>query len=314
VPDGGPGSGYDIVPLPAIVTINPTLSNEDNNLTLNIDVAFDPAEHLELNPIVTLLFDNIPAGFQIVGATYNPVNGKWVTSEAAVEAGHVYLIPPPNFSGTLPAGMTVEAIVTNNHFKSASHRRHHLRRLGRVRRCRSGTRLRMGRASASATARRSRTSRSALNITVAPRDTDAASPESLVEPILVRVPVGYSLSAGTATGTPGEFALTQVELAGLTLIPPVIPTHVHDVPIPITGDRHHQRAGWRRDILADVLHLADCRCGCAAGDGVELDGRRGWLHFADGPQRRAGRYRRLGNPVGEDFGHSGGLAAIGRRQ
>jgi len=232
VGSGGTG-GFDVDPLPALITIGPAMAGEDGALALNIQLAFDPAERLELKPIITVLFDDIPAGFTIAGATFNPVNGKWVASEAEVEAGHVKLIPPHDYSGPLPVGLTVQAISSNNQFRSVT----------------TGEILFDGSASAplpewSPVADGPSISMTwgtavedqaiALIISVAPRDTDVSSQEAIVEPILVQVPVGYSLSAGTPTGTPGEFSLTAAQTAGLTLIPPAIPTHHHDVPIPVT--------------------------------------------------------------------------------
>jgi len=238
------GGGSSVAPLPPIVTIGPATGTEDNALALNIQVAFDPAERLDLNPRIAVVISGIPAGFTIQGATFNPANGKWVASESAVESGTVRLLPPTDFSGPLPAGLTVEATITNSQFGHNT----------------SGEIVLDGSAYAPlptwspvadgpaiglthGTAIEDHDI--AIAITIAPRDVDASSPETVLTPVLVRVPAGYSLSAGTPTGTPGEFSLTAAQLTGLTLIAPAVPSHDHTtaVQVSVTASTNEPGAG-----------------------------------------------------------------------
>ncbi|MFO1170787.1 MAG: type I secretion C-terminal target domain-containing protein [Hyphomicrobiaceae bacterium] len=103
-----PGGG-GTPPLPPSVTIGTNAGNEDGSITLSVTAT--PAPGDTSNPSVAVMISNLPAGTQIIGATFNSDTGRWVASAAAVNAGLVKIIPPADFSGTMP--ITIEAVATN---------------------------------------------------------------------------------------------------------------------------------------------------------------------------------------------------------
>jgi Ca2+-binding RTX toxin-like protein len=103
---GGPGG---IPPLAPVVAIGTNAGNEDGSITLNVTAG--PAPGDTSNPTVAVMISNLPAGALVEGARFNPDTGRWVASAAAVNSGAVRIIPPVDFSGTMP--ITIEAVATN---------------------------------------------------------------------------------------------------------------------------------------------------------------------------------------------------------
>ncbi|MDX2288214.1 MAG: type I secretion C-terminal target domain-containing protein, partial [Hyphomicrobiaceae bacterium] len=105
---GDPGDPGD-PPLAPQLTIGTSTGLEDGTIVLNIDA--EPGVGDTSNPSIAVMFSNIPAGAEVIGARYNVDTLRWVASAAAVNAGLVRIIPPEDFSGTL--SISVEAVATN---------------------------------------------------------------------------------------------------------------------------------------------------------------------------------------------------------
>ena len=81
---------------------------EDGSLVLNLTVS--AAEGDTSNPVITLTISDLPEGFDIEGAIFNPLTGTYSVAAADVNAGRVRIIPRLDFSG--PFDITVEAVAT----------------------------------------------------------------------------------------------------------------------------------------------------------------------------------------------------------
>ncbi|MCB1509419.1 MAG: type I secretion C-terminal target domain-containing protein, partial [Hyphomicrobiaceae bacterium] len=102
--DGPGGSGP--APLPPQITISTSNGNEDGSITLNVQA--QPAPGDLSNPTVSVMISNLPAGARVIGATFNPVTGRYVANAADVNAGNVRIVPPADFSGVM--NVDVEAV------------------------------------------------------------------------------------------------------------------------------------------------------------------------------------------------------------
>lgn len=89
---------------------------EDNLLAIALNATENSAE--TLNPVITVTISNVPSGFTIIGALFNPITGEYSASAADVAAGLVRIQPPPNYSGF--ANFTVEAVATDSGATSLS--------------------------------------------------------------------------------------------------------------------------------------------------------------------------------------------------
>jgi large repetitive protein len=206
-PDTG-GGGGNITPFTPVINITPMTGLEDGLVNFTVTVSADPADPSPVTPTVVLLISNIPAGARVVGATLNPSTGRYIATAADLASGLVKIYPPANFSGAL--NLTVEAVATNTQLNNAT--------TGPQVVTVTVTPVADGpNVSANPVAGREDTATN-LNIGVTLRDTDAASPETLVSPIRITLTNGATLSAGTLV-SPGVYDLTLAQLAGLKLIP-----------------------------------------------------------------------------------------------
>jgi hypothetical protein len=207
-----PGSGgTGPIPLAPVVTINTSSANEDGVITFDVNAVPDPSD--TSNPTVAVMFSNIPAGFTIQGATFNPQTGRWIATAAEVNAGTVRLVPPANWSGDLNGAATVqiEAVATNSFLNRAT--------TGLLSAPISVTPVADGPAISGSPAAGVEDTPILLNLSVTPRDAEASSPETLLTPIRITVPAGTSLSAGSNVGG-NVWEVTPAQLAGLALVPP----------------------------------------------------------------------------------------------
>jgi large repetitive protein len=209
VPGGGGGGPMPLLP---VVSIGLSSANEDGSILVNVNAQAAPGD--PTNPTVTVLFSNVPAGFTLVGATFNPTTGRWIATAADVNAGLVSLRPPADWSGSLTGvnTMQVEAIAVNSFLNRVS--------TGLVAAPITVTPDADGPAFSANPAAGIEDQAIALNLSVTPRDTDASSPEFVVNPIVITVPAGTSLSAGTNMGG-NVWNLTTAQLVGLSLVPPL---------------------------------------------------------------------------------------------
>jgi Ca2+-binding RTX toxin-like protein len=208
-----PGSGGGgPAPLAPVVSIGVSSANEDGTILINVNAQAAPGD--PTNPTVSVLFSNIPAGFTLVGATFNPTTGRWIATSADVNAGLVSLRPPADWSGSLTGvnTMQVEAIAVNAFLNRVS--------TGLVAAPITVTPDADGPAFSANPAAGVEDQAIALNLSVTPRDTDASSPEFVVNPIVITVPAGTTLSAGTNMGG-NIWNVTTAQLAGLSLVPPL---------------------------------------------------------------------------------------------
>lgn len=81
---------------------------EDGVVVLDIEAS--PAEGDPSNPVVTVTISNVPQGFTVLGAIFNPVEGTWSVDAADINAGLVSIKPPTDFSGFF--NFTVEAVAS----------------------------------------------------------------------------------------------------------------------------------------------------------------------------------------------------------
>lgn len=110
-----PGGG-GTPPAEPKVTIGTNAGNEDGSITLSVTA--EPGLGDNSNPSIAVMISDLPAGAQVIGARFNPDTGRWVASAAAVNAGLVQIIPPADFSGTMP--ITIEAVATNASLQKAT--------------------------------------------------------------------------------------------------------------------------------------------------------------------------------------------------
>ncbi|MGL4241643.1 MAG: beta strand repeat-containing protein, partial [Beijerinckiaceae bacterium] len=207
-----PGSGGGgTAPLPPTVTINTSTALEDGTIPINVTAG--PAPGDTTNPTVTVLFSNIPPGFTLTGATFNPTTGRWIATAADVNAGLVTLRPPPNWSGSLTGVNTIqiEAVAVNSSLQKAS--------TGLQAAPITVTPVADGPSFNANPAPGIEDTAIALNLTVGAADSEASSPETVLSPIIITVPAGATLSAGTNVGG-NVWHLTPAQIAGLTLTPP----------------------------------------------------------------------------------------------
>jgi large repetitive protein len=218
VPGSGGGGPNPLAP---VVSIGLSSANEDGTILINVNAQAAPGD--PTNPTVSVLFSNEPAGFTLVGATFNPTTGRWIATSSDVNAGLVSLRPPVNWSGSLTGVNTlqVEAIAVNSYLNRVS--------TGLVAAPITVTPDADGPSFSASPAAGIEDQAIALNLSLTPADTDASSPEFVVNPIVITVPAGTTLSAGTNMGG-NIWNLTTAQLAGLSLVPPL---HYHG-PLSVT--------------------------------------------------------------------------------
>ena len=202
------GSGGVIVPLPPIVTINAMPTNEDGAVVFDVNAVPDPADPSPTPPSVNIIIRGVPAGAEVTGATYNPVNDTWVASAALANSGGVTVIPPENFSGTM--NLTIEGVATADNLLSAS--------TGELAAPIDVAPVADGVDISIVSPGGDEDTAIALNISASLIDTNGAVDEAIQEPIIVTVDNGATLSAGTDIGG-GSYELTLAQLAGLTMTP-----------------------------------------------------------------------------------------------
>jgi hypothetical protein len=117
---GGPGPGDDIPEEPLLTINDNSMGVEDNGMVINL-IATEGAGDTT-NPVISVTLSNLPPGFSVTGATFNPLENEWSALASAfgdgVSTGTVRLIPPQDFSGNVD--ITVEAVATSNSFSDTS--------------------------------------------------------------------------------------------------------------------------------------------------------------------------------------------------
>ncbi|EFL87465.1 type I secretion C-terminal target domain-containing protein, partial [Ahrensia sp. R2A130] len=201
-------SGTPIEPLPPIVTVSPMTVGEDGTQVVLVDVQPDPADPSTSTPSIAVVLTGIPADATVTGAFFNPTNNTWVTDAATISAGNVTIAPAADYSG--PIDFTVTATATNNEQQQAS--------ASNVPVNIDVAPVADGPAIALTSPGGGEDSAIDLNIGLSLQDTNGLVPEQIQDPVVITIPVGASLSAGTNTGG-GVWELTQAELAGLQITP-----------------------------------------------------------------------------------------------
>ncbi len=112
------GSGGGITPLTPTISVTPITTAEDGNVQFSVTVSPAPGDPSPTTPTVSLFISNLPAGAQITGATLNPNTGRYIATKDDLDSGAVRIIPPPNYSGTMP--ITVEAVAMNTQLNTAT--------------------------------------------------------------------------------------------------------------------------------------------------------------------------------------------------
>jgi large repetitive protein len=207
-----PGSGgTGPAPLSPVVTISASSGNEDGSITLNVNAVASPLD--PTTPNVAVLISNIPLGFTITGATFNTITGRWIASGADINAGNVRLVPPANWSGSLTGVNTVqiEAIATNQFLNRTS--------TGLIAAPITITPVADGPSISANPAAGIEDQAIALNLNISALDNEVSSPETVVSPIILTIPAGTMLSAGTHVGG-NVWHLTPAQITGLTITPP----------------------------------------------------------------------------------------------
>ncbi|MEL6968003.1 MAG: type I secretion C-terminal target domain-containing protein [Pseudomonadota bacterium] len=205
-----PGPVVPIVPLPPIVTVSPMSTNEDGSQVVLVDVQPDPLDPSPSTPSIAVVLIGIPMDAEVTGAVLNPVSGNWVTDSLTISAGGVTVTPAPDFSG--PIAFDVIATATNSlQYQAAS---------ALTPASIDVVPVADGPSFNLSTSGGDEDSAIDLNIIVGTVDTNGSVNEQVVEPVLVTIPAGATLSAGTDTGG-GVWELTQAELVGLQITPPL---------------------------------------------------------------------------------------------
>jgi len=204
----GNGGGDSVDPLPPQVTINAMNTNEDGAVTFDVTAEADPNDPSPTPPSVNVIIRGIPAGAQVTGATYNPVNDTWVADADTVNSGAMSVTPPKDFSGTM--NITLEAVATNDDLNSAS--------TGILDAPIDVTPVADGPDVAVTSPAGIEDAAIPLDISLALRDTNGEQNEVIDEPIVITLDNGASLNHGTDQGG-GVWHLTQADLDGLAIIP-----------------------------------------------------------------------------------------------
>ena len=116
----------DAQPLPPIVTIGNPLNATGNGTstgdpsdsfnvgiedsTLTIDIETFPADGDTSDPVITITLSDIPDGFKVTGAIYNPIEDSYSAPAADINDGKVQIIPPIDFGGFF--NVTVQAVAS----------------------------------------------------------------------------------------------------------------------------------------------------------------------------------------------------------
>ncbi|MGL4727870.1 MAG: type I secretion C-terminal target domain-containing protein, partial [Bosea sp. (in: a-proteobacteria)] len=204
------GSNGGNAPLAPQITIGATTAAEDGTARLNVSVAAGIGD--TSNPSIAVLIRNadLPAGASLIGAIFNPTNNTWIAPASVVNsAAGLQIKMPANFSGTLPA-IPMTAVATNAALQSTSTSASITIDV---------TAVADGPAINATPATAIEDTPIALNLTVAPRDTNGTQFEVIDGLITIRIPATASLSAGTEL-SPGVWQLNSSQLAGLTVTPP----------------------------------------------------------------------------------------------
>ncbi|MEO0328720.1 MAG: type I secretion C-terminal target domain-containing protein [Pseudomonadota bacterium] len=216
----GTGGGTVDVPLQPIVNVNPMSVDEDGSITLDIQVSFDPADPSNPPPTISVVLSGIPSDAGVEGAFYNPVNNSWVTDAATISSGGVIVTPAPDWSGTID--FEIDAIATNESLQEAS--TNDVPVQIEVVAVADGPNILFD------TQGGNEDTGIPVSIGVSLLDTNGSQAEELVEPILVTVGNGASLSAGVDLGG-GVYQLTLDQLSGLTVMPQT--NNGDDIPITV---------------------------------------------------------------------------------
>jgi hypothetical protein len=106
---GSPGNGTDVLPLAPFIDVGPSQGNEDGSIFFSINATVDPLD--PTTPVISLVISDIPPGATFTGGTFNPVTNTFVTTQAAIDSGLVFITAPPDFSGVF--NVTAEGIALN---------------------------------------------------------------------------------------------------------------------------------------------------------------------------------------------------------
>lgn len=225
VPGSGGGSS-DPAPIKPILTVNPTVVDEDGSITVDITAVPDPDDLSD--PTISFVFSDLSPGATISGVIFNPANGKWFVD--AANLGSVVITPDPDFAGEVT--FNVEAVATNASLQSDTS--------GEQPATVTVTPIADGPQITATPVAGSEDTAAALNLSVALRDTDAASPEALASTIQITLshPEAQLLDAvGTAyTAVGGVYTVPIGDVGGLRIQPP---EHLHgNVTATITAESY----------------------------------------------------------------------------
>jgi hypothetical protein len=215
VPDPA-GAGGAVIPLTPLISVTPMTSLEDGAVRFTVTATTAPGDPSPTPPTVTLLISDLPVGSRVLGAIFNPNTQRYIAAADDLAAGRVSIIPPPNYSGSLP--LTVEAVAMNTQLNSAT--------TGPQTVTVTVTPVADGPSISASPQAGVEDVGTLLNLAVSlPDNVDRTpglagddTPEALLGLIRVTVSSGATLSAGTLV-TPGVYDLTLAQLAGLRLLP-----------------------------------------------------------------------------------------------
>lgn len=123
-----PGDGNNTeMPLVPIVGGATAIGTEDQATTLSMSIMADGSDMT--NPVVSVEISDLPGGFTVRNAVFNPLRGVWIASEADVNAGIVEIVPPSpdQHLGDLDSSsagaaweFTVEGVASNTVLRSTT--------------------------------------------------------------------------------------------------------------------------------------------------------------------------------------------------
>ena len=116
----GIGTGSGITPEPPkvpILDVGLNSGTEDFELILN-NVAAAQHPDDDTNPTISIILSDIPEGFDVIGAVWNPVDNYWVASAKDFDEGKVSIVAPEHFAGEKT--FKAQALAINSFFLKAT--------------------------------------------------------------------------------------------------------------------------------------------------------------------------------------------------
>ncbi len=277
-------------------------------MQFSVTVSPAPGDPSPTTPTVSLFISNLPAGAQITGATLNPNTGRYIATKDDLDSGAVRIIPPPNYSGTMP--ITVEAVAMNTQLNTAT--------TGPQTVNVTVTPVADGPSITASPQAGVEDTATLLNISVGfPDNVDRTpgvpgddTPEALSGFVRVTVSNGATLNQGTLV-SPGVYDLTLGQLAGLRVTPAPNWHGAITVGVQATGIEPDNGA-TRTTSASFTVNVAGRRP--AQRHGRQCRRRGGRRHRAHRPVGRPRRHGRLRGALGEDHRHPDRLDPVRRLQ